>query len=424
MKKIFVALLIMLLPIGVSADFLGIKKADEFITMRVITLDSAGIRTKPDSVHVFTYLDGGTALQFNSRSTTYPFDAIGIDTSKIYGDTTYWFVDQIQDIDGTPTPAAYTLTINVVTWGDAGIPTDNWGTVQVLGDSLDVYLSDKTGYTLSAAGYVAAADTTLNRALSDTVTNSIFAKIMRDASAASAQAIANNTDIGKVIDTVNASIDTLQNQDNWVEREASLFDVTADSVIVDFSTGSGIQLRMLLEKLKESGKKVKKVIANDIDTPWAHEQMIFAMIDLRELVREVVIEGIEYNMLTKNLDGSYANQVDAGVIQEGAADLQTNFHALHLYPAGDIEVYANVAGRALKKGGKIIIGTGGLLDQRPDDLIGFDSLFATIRALGSRDIHNGLLELEEQGWPVQAMIDEIVTSLDGNESDWVEIRRA
>ena len=220
MKKIFVALLIMLLPIGVSADFLGIKKADEFITMRVITLDSAGIRTKPDSVHVFTYLDGGTALQFNSRSTTYPFDAIGIDTSKIYGDTTYWFVDQIQDIDGTPTPAAYTLTINVVTWGDAGIPTDNWGTVQVLGDSLDVNLNDKTGYTLSAAGYVAAADTTLNRALSDTVTNSIFAKIMRDASAASAQAIANNTDIGKVIDTVNASIDSLQNQDDWILAKA------------------------------------------------------------------------------------------------------------------------------------------------------------------------------------------------------------
>ena len=220
MKKIFVALLIMLLPIGVSADFLGIKKADEFITMRVITLDSAGIRTKPDSVHVFTYLDGGTALQFNSRSTTYPFDAIGIDTSKIYGDTTYWFVDQIQDIDGTPTPAAYTLTINVVSWGDAGIPTDNWGTVQVLGDSLDVNLNDKTGYTLSAEGYVAAADTTLNRALSDTVTNSIFAKIMRDASAASAQSIANNTDIGKVIDTVNASIDSLQNQDDWILAKA------------------------------------------------------------------------------------------------------------------------------------------------------------------------------------------------------------
>ena len=141
MKKILFALMIMLLPIGASADFLGIKKVDEFIAMRVITLDSAGIRTKPDSVHIFTYLDGGTALQFNTRNITYPFDAVGIDTSKIYGDTTYWFVDQIQDIDGTPTPADYTLTINIVMWGDGGIPTDNWGTVQILGDSLDVYLA-------------------------------------------------------------------------------------------------------------------------------------------------------------------------------------------------------------------------------------------------------------------------------------------
>ena len=39
---------------------------------------------------------------------------------------------------------------------------------------------------------------------------------MRDASAASAQAIANNTAIGKVQDTVTANRDTLQNQDNWI----------------------------------------------------------------------------------------------------------------------------------------------------------------------------------------------------------------
>ena len=276
MKKTLLTLMIMLLPMMAMADFLGLKKADEFITMRVITLDSSGIRTKPDSVHVFTYLDGGTALQFNTRSTTYPF-AIGIDTSKIYGDTTYWFIDQIQDIDGTPTPTDYTLTINIVMWGDGGIPTDNWGTVQVLSDSLDLYLSeirdttfgtidtlqlqddwvareaslydpatdsvivdfsiwntkdpevtvvtnnDKTGYALSIAGIDAIADTTLNRNLSDTTNNSIFAKIMRDASAASAQAIANNTDINKVIDSlqvaldsIRAALDTLQNQDNWV----------------------------------------------------------------------------------------------------------------------------------------------------------------------------------------------------------------
>ena len=171
MKKKLFTLMIMLLPMMAMADFLGLKKADEFITMRVITLDSAGIRTKPDSVHVFTYLDGGTALQFNTRSTTYPF-AIGIDTSKIYGDTTYWFIDQIQDIDGTPTAADYTLTINIVMWGDGGIPTDNWGTVQVLGDSLDVYLDE-------------------------------------------------------IRDTTFGAIDSLQNQDEWAAKEASLGDSAA-----------------------------------------------------------------------------------------------------------------------------------------------------------------------------------------------------
>ncbi|MCH9024720.1 MAG: hypothetical protein IH931_05230, partial [candidate division Zixibacteria bacterium] len=171
MKKIIFASMIILSPMMVQADFLGLKKADEFISMRVVTLDSSGIRTKPDSVHVFTYLDGGTALQFNTRSTTYPF-AIGIDTSKIYGDTTYWFIDQIQDIDGTPTAAHYTLTINIVMWGDGGIPTDNWGTVQVLSDSLDVYLDE-------------------------------------------------------IRDTTFGAIDTLQLQDDWAAKEASLGDSAA-----------------------------------------------------------------------------------------------------------------------------------------------------------------------------------------------------
>ena len=239
MKKKLFTLMIMLLPMMVQADFLGLKKADEFITMRVITLDSAGIRTKPDSVHVFTYLDGGTALQFNARSTTYPF-AIGIDTSKIYGDTTYWFIDQIQDIDGTPTPADYTLTINIVMWGDGGIPTDNWGTVQVLSDSLDVYLDEirdttfgiidtlqlQDGWVAQQTSVDALKDTTF--AIIDTLQR--FTKPATDSLQGIIDTLQNQDDwvatlanqtlmidsLQVALDSVRATLDTLQNQDNWV----------------------------------------------------------------------------------------------------------------------------------------------------------------------------------------------------------------
>ena len=250
MKKKLFALMIMLLPLMAQADFLGIKKTDEFISMRVITLDSSGIRTKPDSVHVFTYLDGGTALQFNTRSTTYPF-AIGIDTSKIYGDTTYWFVDQIQDIDGTPTPADYTLTINIVMWGDGGIPTDNWGTVQVLGDSLDLYLAEIRDTTFGTIDTLQSQDSWVAQQtfLSD-VGDTIFAIIdtlQRFTKPATdtlqgiidtlqnqdnwVATLANQTlmkdSLQVALDSVRATLDTLQNQDDWAAKEASLGDSAA-----------------------------------------------------------------------------------------------------------------------------------------------------------------------------------------------------
>ncbi len=41
-----------------------------------------------------------------------------------------------------------------------------------------------------------------------------------------------------IIDTANAALDTLQNQDDWVAKEASLYDPTTDSVIVDVSSAS------------------------------------------------------------------------------------------------------------------------------------------------------------------------------------------
>lgn len=122
---------------------LGIKKVTEKISFPLLCLDSVGIDALPDSAHVFTYLDAGSAAQFTNRNTTYPFDGsnpdvLGIDTVKIYDDTTYWFSDVIGDIDGSPTPPTYTLAIDVVLYTETpGIATHNRAIVQVIADSLN-----------------------------------------------------------------------------------------------------------------------------------------------------------------------------------------------------------------------------------------------------------------------------------------------
>lgn len=123
-----------------KSEDLGIKKASEYIVIPLHEpLDSAGLPLKPDSAHIITYADNGSAKAFSSRSTTYPFSDIAIDTIKDYGDTNYFFVDQIQDIDGTA--GNFSLAIKVTFFCD-GLPTTTHGLVQVVDDSLNKKFGD------------------------------------------------------------------------------------------------------------------------------------------------------------------------------------------------------------------------------------------------------------------------------------------
>ena len=155
MKKIFLLVTILLLTRLFAYGSLPIKQADEFISYHVYCLDSAGIDMKPDSVHVHSFQDAGAASSFDTRSTSFPFSGIGIDTTKIYGDTNYIFSDQIQDIDGSPTPTAYTMTFDVVMWGD-GIATHNPYSVQVVRDSFHLMLDSIGLAAVDVAGIAGA----------------------------------------------------------------------------------------------------------------------------------------------------------------------------------------------------------------------------------------------------------------------------
>jgi len=161
-KKILLALGLLAFGVGdvQAAANLGAKKATEFVSFFLKAVDSGGIKQKPDSVHIFTYIDEATTPQITLRNTVFPFiganpDILPIDTTKRLGDTIYLFSDQIQDIDGTPTPPTYVLKINVIFF-TAGIPWDNEAYVQVIADSLNEF-SKFTSATDSVVVNVTAA---------------------------------------------------------------------------------------------------------------------------------------------------------------------------------------------------------------------------------------------------------------------------
>lgn len=158
-KKIFLLVaLLTLLPFTYGhAEYFAIKQASEFIAMPIHPpLDSTfGIPRAPDSIHIITFADNGSATTFNTRSTTAPFSDISIDTSIQYGQTKYWLVDQIQDLDGAG--GHFSLSIQVSTFYD-DVPTLSFGTVQIINDSLEQYLSTSADSSSSAAAFAKLID--------------------------------------------------------------------------------------------------------------------------------------------------------------------------------------------------------------------------------------------------------------------------
>lgn len=139
-KRIILGLILVLLVCNTGwGGFQGTKQASENITFFLQPpLDSLyGIPRAPESVHVFTYADGD--MKFSMANATYPFTAAGIDTIKNLGDTAYQFFGAISDIDGAG--GNFLLNISVALFYD-GVPTYTFASVQVIEDSLNLYLVD------------------------------------------------------------------------------------------------------------------------------------------------------------------------------------------------------------------------------------------------------------------------------------------
>ena len=141
--KLITIFVMCLIPQIAGAEFLGVKKCTEPIVFPVNgPLDTLGRQTlafstadHPDSITVFTYLDDGTFIAWDSGGAAYACP--GIDTTMRRGEVQIWFNRKIHWIDGIPSDSnSYTLSVAVLVWED-GYYRETNATVQVVTDSLN-----------------------------------------------------------------------------------------------------------------------------------------------------------------------------------------------------------------------------------------------------------------------------------------------
>ena len=208
MKKTILMILFLLIPVGIGAAYnCGVKKSTESISVPIKEpLDSDGLPGKPDTIHIYTYADNGTEAAFAARSVIYPFDDISVDTLKRNGDTTYWLVDDIADIDGAG--GNFVLGIDIVAW-TGGIPTHTHASVQIITDSLAKSI-DLDNFASTATIAKAAGDSVFGKAIADTVQGKAMSRVLEGAITSINHALfAGFVSGAKTIPSYNADVDTL-----------------------------------------------------------------------------------------------------------------------------------------------------------------------------------------------------------------------
>ena len=282
-----VLLAVLILPSISWADFLGIKDRGEYVSFELMEpLDSSGIPLIPDSVHVFTYADDAASHTYTTRSTTYPFAGTGVDTTKNYGDTTYFFSDQIQDIDaGTESQLAI-----AVTFFCDGLPTTSRATVQIITDSLledldaiavidgvvdgiqtEVDNIDGSAIPTDESIAQAVMDSTRNEAVSDTTAGSYWAFLARSIEAIrdTAQFLVTATGFSTfdytsnkvtVVDSTAGDVSYVAN--NQADYKASGFATSTDMALVLDSLGKiNDSLQATLDSIQLHAARLDSLLA-------------------------------------------------------------------------------------------------------------------------------------------------------------------
>lgn len=155
MKRILLVAILLIAWCAVAhANYYAIKRSTEWVSIPLNKpIDSTyGIERKPDSVHVLVFTGSQNAPLYSARSTTYPFiSTTFLDTSTIFTDTMYSLRDSVGHLNAGAT--SRTISVRVALYAGK-YPTYTYGTIQIIGDTLQNYLA-RTGGVDSATVFKA-----------------------------------------------------------------------------------------------------------------------------------------------------------------------------------------------------------------------------------------------------------------------------
>ncbi|MEE8417442.1 MAG: hypothetical protein V3S06_02150 [candidate division Zixibacteria bacterium] len=197
-KTVLMFILILLIPLCFKSFGVPIvnnfgSSGEDSLTFNILNLlPSGNPATKLDSAYFTVFKSNSNNIIF--RDSAIGVSMAGVDSFVIGGDVVYYFHRAVADIDGSGINGTYSYNFLSV-FTDSSMRTTTQGQFQVVGWELDD-LGDSTG--LAARNSAKSLDS-----------------------------------LHLMIDSLMAVLDTLQNQDNWVAKEASLYDPSIDSVIVD-----------------------------------------------------------------------------------------------------------------------------------------------------------------------------------------------
>ncbi len=199
MKKIVLILTILLLvplcfkSFGTPVLNNSGSSGEDTLTFNILNLlPSGNPAEKLDSAYFTVFKSNTNDIIFRDSSTG--VSMTGVDSFVIGGDVVYYFHRAVADIDDAGAVGTYSYNFLSV-YDDSSMRTPTLGQFQIVGWELDD-IGDSAGFAAS-------------------------------------NALKSLDSLHLLIDSVLAVLDTLQNQDNWVSKEASLYNPSTDSVIVD-----------------------------------------------------------------------------------------------------------------------------------------------------------------------------------------------
>jgi phosphoenolpyruvate-protein kinase (PTS system EI component)/SAM-dependent methyltransferase len=204
-----------------------------------------------------------------------------------------------------------------------------------------------------------------------------------------------------------------ENLDNTLNRLLEKLEPT--DTVLDSSAGTGAAGLYLAKRLKEKGKKIKKLQLVDVGFPLAREMLEFAVHAL-ESYRGVVFDEIEYFILEYDKEAKTYESVSKIPSIQNSVDHVVCLNAVHLIsPPQRRKVFGDLLS-ILKPGGTLTIGSGNIENQeiQPKDAVFVDTLFEWVYQKLNFPTDDSLAKLRNKFLPPKPTQQDILNDLNAS----------